>query len=153
MMQLLSTLLLLLTTAPMLHPQILAPLVDRNRVLLLFAPSDNDPRIQSQLKLLAHHTAEMKDRDVVLIPVVTENGPPVAADTLRELQPPPVSDNEQLLLRRQYHISPGAFALILIGKDGEEKFRSSTPVTIERLNQIIDAMPMRQDEMKRKPPR
>jgi hypothetical protein len=54
-------------------------------------------------------------------------------------------------MRNQYKIAPEAFVLILIGKDGEEKFRSSTPVTIERINHIIDAMPMRQDEMKRKP--
>jgi hypothetical protein len=36
---------------------------------------------------------------------------------------------------------------VLLGKDGGEKLRSRTPVTMERLNTLIDAMPMRQQEV------
>jgi hypothetical protein len=35
-----------------------------------------------------------------------------------------------------------------VGKDGGEKLRSDTVVSPEQLFSIIDAMPMRKDEMK-----
>ncbi|MBC8033580.1 MAG: DUF4174 domain-containing protein [Chitinophagaceae bacterium] len=40
------------------------------------------------------------------------------------------------------------FSVHLIGKDGEEKYTSTKPVTLEKLFSIIDAMPMRQQELK-----
>lgn len=42
----------------------------------------------------------------------------------------------------------GAFAVILIGKDGGEKFRSEKIVQPKQLFSIIDAMPMRKREVK-----
>ena len=41
-----------------------------------------------------------------------------------------------------------AFELRLVGKDGTVKQRFDTPVDAETLFEIVDAMPMRQDEMK-----
>ncbi len=43
-----------------------------------------------------------------------------------------------------------AFTFLLVGKDGGEKLRSKSMVTKEKLFSIIDAMPMRQAEMKQK---
>ena len=40
------------------------------------------------------------------------------------------------------------FVVILIGKDGGEKLRSRHPLRVESLTKGIDAMPMRQDEMR-----
>ncbi len=150
MFRVLPALVLMLTAfSPM---QVVQSLSDKNRVLLVFARAASDPLVQQQIKLLAHHSTEMKERDLVLLPLYLDNALPANADTLRELQSSPVSDAEQLSLRRQYKISQRDFAVVLLGKDGGEKFRSSTPVSIERINHIIDAMPMRQDEMKHKPP-
>ncbi len=42
------------------------------------------------------------------------------------------------------------FSVHLIGKDGGEKYTSDKPVTLQKLYFIIDAMPMRKDEMKQK---
>ena len=42
------------------------------------------------------------------------------------------------------------FEIVLIGKDGGEKFSSPEPITPDRLFEIIDAMPMRRDEMRRR---
>ena len=39
--------------------------------------------------------------------------------------------------------------MILIGKDGEEKLSSRTPVPAERLKALIDSMPMRKTEMQK----
>jgi hypothetical protein len=39
------------------------------------------------------------------------------------------------------------FEAVLVGKDGGEKFHSSVPLTPDRLFEIIDALPMRREEM------
>jgi Domain of unknown function (DUF4174) len=39
------------------------------------------------------------------------------------------------------------FTVILIGKDGEEKHLQTTPITAQALFSLIDAMPMRQEEV------
>lgn len=49
-------------------------------------------------------------------------------------------------LRRKYNFKD--FKLILIGKDGEEKYNSAEPVEINIILEIIDEMPMRKREMK-----
>ena len=51
-------------------------------------------------------------------------------------------------LLSQYGVTSNQFTIILIGKDGGEKFRSLKPETTETLFTIIDAMPMRRSEMK-----
>lgn len=45
-----------------------------------------------------------------------------------------------------------AFAVSLIGKDGGEKLRRSTPLAPEELFALVDAMPMRREEMRVRPP-
>lgn len=45
--------------------------------------------------------------------------------------------------------SANAFTFILVGRDGGEKLRSSEVVNAEKLFGLIDAMPMRKDEMRR----
>ena len=42
------------------------------------------------------------------------------------------------------------FEAVLVGKDGGEKLRSPEPLTPERLFETIDAMPMRQQEMRQR---
>ena len=133
--------------------QTLASLVDKNRVLLVFAPTDHDPTFQQQLTLLRHRTADLRDRDLVLIPILEQAGPPTTANTLRTLHPPLITDSEQILIRNRFRVPPPDFAVILLGKDGGEKLRSSTPIPIDRLNQTIDAMPMRQNQIRQRTPK
>ena len=128
--------------------QTLSGMVDRNRVLLIFAPNGVDMRYGRQLSAFEHHENELRSRDVVVIPVLQDPGPPNTSDTLRLLQPPLIQADEQITLRRRFHIQPNQFAVILIGKDGGEKLRSTNPVTLLKLNTTIDAMPGRKDEMK-----
>jgi hypothetical protein len=44
----------------------------------------------------------------------------------------------------------GEFSIFLIGKDGTVKLRSNDPVATSEIFSLIDAMPMRQEEMHRK---
>ena len=136
-----------------LAQQTLATLKDAHRVLLIFAPSDHDARYLQQMRMLEHHGAEMQERDLVLIPVVTEAGPQITPETLRVIRGPGLSDEEQLLARQRFHLEPEAFAAILLGKDGGEKLRLTSPISMDCLNRTIDAMPMRKDEMKERKPR
>jgi hypothetical protein len=53
-------------------------------------------------------------------------------------------------LAKRYHIKSGQFTLLLIGRDGGEKYRTHKPVTTQKLFDIIDAMPMRQSEIQNK---
>jgi hypothetical protein len=130
----------------------LASLKDKNRVLLIFAPSDQTPDFQRQFDLLSKHRDDLRDRDLILLPIVTIANPPTTADTLRVSHPPIASPTDQLALRHSFHVAPGAFTVILIGKDGGEKLRQHTPISIDKLNAIIDAMPMRQHEMRQPKP-
>lgn len=41
-----------------------------------------------------------------------------------------------------------AFSVVLIGKDGGEKLRRTTPLPPEELFAVVDAMPMRRAEMR-----
>jgi len=128
----------------------LASLKDKNRVLLIFAPSEQTPDFQRQFDLLSKHAYDMRDRDLILLPVVTIASAPTNANTLRVSHPPVASETQQLSLRHRFHVAPDVFTVILIGKDGGEKLRQHTPITAEKLNATIDAMPMRRDEMRKK---
>lgn len=55
--------------------------------------------------------------------------------------------------RSRFGIERGAFAAVLVGKDGGEKFRSEEPVPAEKLFGLIDAMPMRRQEIQARDPR
>ena len=96
-----------------------------HRQLLAFAPTPGDPALHHQRALFDQAQPAMTDRDLVLVPVI---GP---------------SD-----LRRRYHVTTPDFEAILIGKDGGAKYRAPTPIPAEKLIALIDAMPMRRQEMK-----
>ena len=128
----------------------LSLLKDKNRVLLVFAPTDSFPAYQQQVSQLQRHQQELQQRDLVLIPVLTHVGPQTSANTLRDLHAPVASDSEQIELRQRFHVPINAFTVILIGKDGGEKLRCKEPIQSNELFATIDAMPMRRDEMKQR---
>ncbi len=51
------------------------------------------------------------------------------------------------------HVGAPGFLVRLVGKDGREKLRRETPVTVVEILSLIDAMPMRQEERRRRPDR
>jgi hypothetical protein len=51
-------------------------------------------------------------------------------------------------LRRQFCVDDREFTVALLGRDGDEEFRSHVPVTIEKLDALIDVMPMQQQEVR-----
>jgi hypothetical protein len=120
----------------------LATLRDRARPLLIFAPTPNDPQLQIQLRNLQNSVPALAERDIVVI-AIPYNSPSPTQATL--------TDSGAQTARRRFHIDPSDFTVILLGKDGGEKLRSTKPLPIETLLNTIDAMPMRQQEMHSKP--
>lgn len=99
----------------------------RHRLLVVFADEENDPRLATQRRLLGPVIAELRERDVLLIEVVGD-------DPLREALGVP---------RTGFHA-------LLVGKDGGVKLREPQPVRPQTLVALIDAMPMRQAELRQR---
>jgi hypothetical protein len=111
-----------------------------HRLLFVFAPSRHDERFKQQVARLSTDRGGMRERDLLLISVVTDgpnraNGQPLTADAAQRL-------------RVRFGVGHSAFRTVLIGKDGAEKRRDAAPVTARSLFDTIDAMPMRQREMR-----
>jgi len=139
-------------TASSLAPSSLAPssptartttsltaLRDNSRPLLIFAPKANDFQLKIQLHYLLANPSAVTQRDIIAIAIpITGVAPTHITLTSADAQS----------ARQRFGVAPEDFLVILLGKDGGEKIRSNRPVTLEMLTEIIDAMPMRQDEMK-----
>ena len=102
----------------------------KSRVVVALAPSPDDPALAAQRRIFAALGSEARERDLVLLAATDGTA---AGDALR----------------RRFGGGPG-FRAILVGKDGGEKLSSAVPLGRESLLPLIDAMPMRQDEMSRR---
>ena len=122
----------------------LSDLRNHARPLLIFAAPGSSP-LEEQRRLLRLDVKSLTDREVVVVL-------PPELDTVTEgsMRLTHFSHAEDLALRQRFHITPGQFTVLLVGKDGEEKSRSLSPLTTEQISATIDAMPMRQDEMRRR---
>ena len=107
----------------------------RKRIVMAFAPARDDPRLAGQRGELQALTQGADERDVVLIEV--------RGDEVR-----PASAGSAQALRDRFGVGSRGFTALLLGKDGGVKLRSDEPITAARLASTIDAMPMRQDEMR-----
>ena len=99
------------------------------REILIFSPTKDNILLEKQLQIFEKDPDGLKERDLK----VSVN----------------VWNAKQDALHRRWKIDQKKFTLILIGKDGQEKFRSEKPTTLKQLYSIIDVMPMRRSEMKK----
>jgi hypothetical protein len=113
----------------------------QRRPLLLFAADDGDSRLQRQVAAVEATRDQFDERDMVLI-VVLGTGPSHAQGVA-------LPDDDAARLRASYGVDGSSFALRLVGKDGGVKRRSTEVVPMGALYDLIDAMPMRQEEMRR----
>jgi hypothetical protein len=101
------------------------------------------------MSILADGSKDLRERDVLNVPIVykwSEMGDGIFDGISDITITPPLT--EQTAARRRFHIRPNDFTVILIGKDGGEKLRSRQPISLDTLRSTIDAMPMRQEEMR-----
>ena len=117
----------------------LEALRDHKRVLLIFGASRDDARFKAQVATMQSHGTDADERDLITVEV------PSRVERTGAVQ---LADADSV--RRRFGVGRDAFVVVLVGKDGGEKLRSDQPIEFERLRATIDAMPMRQDEMRKK---
>lgn len=110
----------------------------RNRILVVSAPSDDDPDLKAQLHELASTRREFADRDMLLVTLLEDGAS--SADG-REL-----TSAEVAAARAALRIDSGSFALRLVGKDGSVKLSRFAATPMTEIYALIDSMPMRQRE-------
>lgn len=125
-----------------------ASFLNRARPFLIFSPTDTDPRLARQVAELVHVSDSLSLRDVKVF-LFTAAKPVRHWKSNAGIETWTDNDSKsQTDLRRRLGIAPSAFTIVLIGKDGGEKFRSVEPVPADKLFSVIDSMPMRKQEMK-----
>jgi hypothetical protein len=111
----------------------------QHRVVLVFSPSEQSPAYQQQMQRWQADRQGVRDRDLKLVEVVGKVG---------RVDGKPITSASVARLWQEFGVKPDEFLVILVGKDGTEKQRSQVPIDLAALFQTIDAMPMRQQEMR-----
>jgi hypothetical protein len=109
-------------------PDALAGLLWKARPLVVVADQPTDPRFQKQIAGLEGRGRALEDYDIKLIAVTGESA----------------------ALRRKLRLPAAGFAVALVGKDGGVKEAWRNPVDPDRIFALIDTMPMRRDEVRRR---
>lgn len=100
----------------------------KNRLVLLVG-QPNDSLLNAQQQIFKPVYKQVKERDLVIL----------------QLQ-------NTALLKDQYKIKPNFKGVLLIGKDGGLKYKTSFTVQPQTIFTVIDGMPMRQAEMQKQYP-
>ena len=111
----------------------LSPAMAQNRDyrrILIFAPDSANSVFKQQNQIFKAETAGCIERDILV-----ENY---------------FHTPENARVFNEFQVQPTHFTLLLIGKDGFVKLRAKEVVSADRIFSIIDVMPMRMDEVKRK---
>ena len=111
-----------------------------NRVLII---GGYGSKFKSQLDQIDFESKEFIDRDLVII-LLEEDNSRISYDGLNSIST--IDYDSTLSIRNKYDFKN--FKLLLIGKDGGEKYNSNDPININVIYELIDGMPMRKQEIK-----
>ena len=114
----------------------------KNRLILAFSPSAEDPGHKALEKEITVQAEEVIDRDLLVFHIL-ETGEIKLGETS-------LPTGSRDYLRESFSIRPGTFTVLLIGKDGGVKLRREGGVELDEIFSLIDTMPMRQREMREK---
>ncbi len=117
---------------------------DHWRPLLVFADSLENPEFVHQMDELRAHPLDIKDRDILVIPVISRQS--ISPNLFPGLSVTALPAREVADAMSRFNVSPGSFQVVLVGKDGSSKLSSKVPVPVRNLNELIDSMPMRKRE-------
>jgi len=101
----------------------------QSRVLVVTAPAEGDTKLDAQRAVLNAARAGGRERDLVILEGVGMGAPAEA-------------------LRRHLGLPADRSRAVLVGKDGGVKLASDEPIQTDKLFRVIDAMPMRRDEVR-----
>ena len=119
----------------------LSPHQWQHRLLFLVAPESDDPDLAAQRDETALRRDAVLDRDLRVFQLLPESG---------FVEDSALPADAVVKLREQLDVAPDDRFVILIGKDGGEKRRAELRTDLRDIFRQIDAMPMRQDEMRAK---
>ncbi len=111
-----------------------------HRLLLVLAPAVQSPAYESQMLQFTDTDEARAARDLLIAQVLFEGASRVGKQALGEA--------DATALRAHFGVEDDGFLAVLIGKDGTEKERYDAPVAAAAVFEAIDAMPMRQREMR-----
>jgi len=114
----------------------------KNRIILILVNDTTSPELQAQLTEFRTHSAGMKERKLVVYQI-QPNQFQRGLNTENQW----INSNK---LHKKYKSDDNPFEVILIGLDGGIKLTQNDILTCEKLFAIIDAMPMRRRELRRK---
>ena len=109
---------------------VLSAQTNNKRRVLLFSENENNATLIQQKKILQSDEAGRVDRDIVIETFV-------------------LNQTDKSFLKK-YNVKSVPFTYLLIGKDGHIALRSYKTIENTQLFGLIDAMPMRRDEMRRR---
>lgn len=118
------------------------PQEERSRLLLIFAPDENNKQLQDQYAQLQHDMDQLDSQDVDVLYVV--------GDHMVKLPPPDLKTVSGDELRKHYHVDATGFRVVLVGKDGWEKSRWSEPTPAKMILNHAQDMPRPKSETEKK---
>ena len=101
------------------------------RVLVVLAADPESPDLAEQKRQVESLKDGAAERELVVVQ-------------------PPAGSADAKVLEMQLGLGTEPFQAVLVGKDGGAKLHAAKPISALELMAIIDAMPMRQDEMRRR---
>ncbi len=117
-----------------------------HRLLLVFAPTDSNAMRAVQETAFEGHDSGFRERDLLVLTVMGQSRGTQRA--VPGADPQPLTAAAVRRLRDRFDVPDDAFRVVLVGKDGTEKRREPEPVPVHSVFDTIDAMPMRQREMR-----
>ncbi|RIY01465.1 DUF4174 domain-containing protein [Aureimonas flava] len=105
------------------------------RVLLVFSSAAGEAEAKRQETLLKGRERDLEERRMTVIAV--------SGDVVRVLAGPSAPDLSAEDLRRRTGVGDAPFAAVLVGLDGGTKWTSQRPASLDDINAVVDAMPMR----------
>lgn len=110
------------------------------RPLLIFTPTGDDRRLSRQTTILADVARGIIDRRLAVY-IIEERRVYTTFGA-------PAPDANARALRRRFRVPDDGFRVVLIGLDGAAKLSEDAPISAQHLFSVIDAMPMRRQELR-----
>ena len=104
----------------------------QKRVVVLCAPTTDAAELQQQKAKMTAVAQSLKERDILVLDAIEAN----------------LTSAEKSYVRQTLGVAPGAFAIVLLGKDGGVKLKRAQPIAPATLFGTVDKMPMRRQEMR-----
>lgn len=134
----------LITASARSNGQELNDLKWKNRILIVKTLKSNSEKFKNQLREFENSNEDFKERKLVLI-AITKN---VYSFVDFRTNHSGISGKVSEVISKNILDESNDFEIILIGLDGRIKLRQSQFLLDEDLLRIIDAMPMRRNEIK-----